>query len=102
MTGVLSGYLARWLDDPDGGGYFAGTRNQIRDHDQGCTSLTHAWLPRRGGYSCLSDSMTCDGCGVAFFWEGLDVAFEDCPQSNHWLCACCLTGATTCGCEPQS
>ncbi|MFJ2630888.1 hypothetical protein ACIO6U_02840 [Streptomyces sp. NPDC087422] len=45
--------------------------------------------------------MSCDGCGIDFFWEGLRKAFEDCPESWHWYCACCLTKATNCPCTAE-
>ncbi|MER6488772.1 hypothetical protein ABT264_35150 [Streptomyces virginiae] len=97
---TLLAYITRWLDDPDGGGSWTDIRDEIRDHDQTCDSLNHAWLPRRGGVSCLSDWMSCDRCGVTFGWDGLNTVFEDCPESRHWLCNCCTAKATTCGCEP--
>jgi hypothetical protein len=96
---MLDTYVSRWLDNPDGGGRFTGQRDLIRAHDQTCPALKYAWLPRKGGVSCLSDFMGCDGCDISFFWDGLHMAFEDCPESNHWYCPCCLAKAEKCPCQ---
>lgn len=97
----ITDYVLRWLDNPDGGGVSTGQRDAIRAHDQMCPSLAHAWLPRRGGVSCPSDLMECQSCEITFFWEGLRVAFEDCPWSNHWYCVCCRDRTNSCGCAPD-
>jgi hypothetical protein len=44
--------------------------------------------------------MECETCRITFFWEGLRAAFEDCPNSWHWYCVCCLAKATACPCKP--
>lgn len=96
---MITAYMQQWLDNPDGGGRFPVQRDAIRAHDQTCTSLNSAWLPRAGGHSCLSDLTECDGdCGITFFNEGLVPGFEDCPDVWHWYCRCCLAKATTCSC----
>jgi hypothetical protein len=100
MTDLMR-YLLQWMDHPGGGRYFPNLREQIRSHGDECASLVYAWLPRKGGYSCLSDSMTCDGCDIAFFWEGLYQAFENCPKSNHYYCACCLASTKVCSCASE-
>jgi hypothetical protein len=92
-------YVRAWLGNPDGGGRFTGQRDKIRAHDPTCPGLAHAWLPRKGGVSCPTDSMPCQGCGIEIYWDGLRTAFEDCPESNHWYCPCCLAKITACGCE---
>lgn len=93
-------YVLTWLDNPDGGGTYIGQRDKIRAHDQTCPGLAHAWLPSKGGATCLGDlAPECDGgCGITFFWEGVVSEFEDCPESNHWYCPCCLAKVTACGC----
>lgn len=96
----LSNYGRSWLTDPDGGGRFTGQRDAVLAHDQTCPSLADIWVPRKGGVSCPSDLMECETCRITFFWEGLRVAFEDCPYSNHWYCVCCLAKATACPCKP--
>jgi hypothetical protein len=88
--------LARWLDDPDGGGTFVRQAELIRKHDPGCPSLEHVWLPRKGGYSCLTDSMECDVCNVTFFWAALLIDNDRCPYSTHFVCSCCVLD--NCGC----
>lgn len=92
----MTGYLQRWLADPDGGGRFTSQRDRITTHRQDCDSLTHAWLPRKGGVSCISDSATCQGCGIDFFWEGLYAPERDCAYTNHFYCKCCLTEECDC------
>jgi hypothetical protein len=100
-TATLDPYVTSWIDNPDGGGRFTSQRDAIRAHNPACASLAHVWLPRRGGVSCPSDLSDCDGgCGVTFYNEAFTIAFEDCPESEHWYCACCLTKATTCPCAP--
>lgn len=89
--------LAYWLDSHDGGSIFTTARDLIRAHPEDCPSLDHAWLPRKGGFSCITDSYPCDGCGVTFFWEGLNVVHEACPYTNHWVCTCCIP-VFACGC----
>lgn len=90
-------YLQQWLDSPDGGGMFTAQRDQILAHGLDCPGLSDVWMPRRGGHSCPSDLIECDGCGITFFWEGIRVVDEDsCLYSNHFYCACCAT--TECGC----
>jgi hypothetical protein len=98
----LSAYAQKWLDDPDGGGCFSYQRDAIRAHEPSCEGLADVWLPRKGGYSSLGDLMECDGCRITFFWDGLRVAFEDCPESNHWYCPCCLAKTTTCPCKAEA
>jgi hypothetical protein len=98
MTDQPNAYVLAWLDNPDGGGRFTNQRDAIRSHNQTCPGLNHAWLPHKGGVSCPGDFMSCSGCDIEFFWEGLIAAFDDCPESNHWYCACCLAKTTTCGC----
>lgn len=94
--------LRRWLTHPDGGGYFTRQRDAIHAPDPTCPALKHAWLPRKGGVSCPGDLVVCDGgCGVTFFWEGMWAAFDDCPESDHYYCACCLSKADHCPCTPN-
>lgn len=89
-------YLASWLEDPDGGGIFPRQRDLIRAHEPQCDSLTYLYLPRKGGVSCITDSMTCNGCGIEFFWEGLYAPEKDCKFTNHYFCKCCLTEECDC------
>jgi len=97
----MKGYLQRWLDDPEGGGCFARQSRLIREHNPDCPSLDHAWMPRRGGYSCLTDSMECEVCGITFFWDGLLTIHEDCPYSHHWVCRCCTLATCRCAIEEE-
>jgi hypothetical protein len=95
---MLSEYALSWTRDPDGGGCFTGQRNLILAHDQGCTSLRYAWLPRRKGASCPSDFTECETCGITFFWEGIVGLFDDCPESFWYFCRCCAGKAASCPC----
>lgn len=91
--------MHRWLTDPDGGGRFTRQRDAILAHDPACSGLKDVWLPRKGGVSCPSDLTDCHGgCGVTFFNEGTVIAFEDCPESWHYYCACCLARTEQCPC----
>ncbi|MFJ8727727.1 hypothetical protein [Streptomyces sp. NPDC093269] len=98
----LTDWGKKWLEDPDGGGSFTRQRNAILAHDQTCEGLADVWLPRKGGRSAIGDLMECHGCGITFFWEGLRVAFEDCPESNHWYCPCCFAKTTACSCASEN
>lgn len=91
-------YLARWLTDPDGGGCFTRQRDLILAHDQDCTSLRHAWLPRRRGVSCPGDFTECETCDITLFWEGSVGLFDDCPESFWYFCHCCAERVTSCPC----
>ena len=93
---TLSAYVVRWLDDPDGGGTFTRQRDLIRAHPPECSSLAHPWLPRKGGVSCITDTISCQGCGTDFFWEGMHAPERDCPYSDHFYCQCCLTEECEC------
>ncbi len=94
-------YLQAWLDSPDGGGHFPRQRDAVQAHNQTCSSLRHAWLPRRTGSVCPSDLSECDGdCGVTFFNEG-GHTFEDCADAVHWYCACCFAEAEGCPCGSE-
>lgn len=93
-----------WINNPNGGSVFVEQREAIKDHDPKCHSLQHAWHPRIGGVTCVSDlAPDCDGgCGLMFFWEGAVEKFEDCENSGHWYCGCCAAKATHCPCtNPQ-
>lgn len=93
----MSDYLGRWLEDPDGGGRFVRQRDAILAHGLECPGLKHAWLPRKGGVTCLTDIADCHGCGVTLFWEGVaEYETEACEFSEHAYCACCVT--KDCGC----
>lgn len=95
---MLDTWVEKWLEDPDGGGIFPPQRDSILAHDQECTSLNHAWLPRRKGVSCPSDLMECDTCGITFFWEGIVGFFDDCPDSEYFFCQCCSEKIAVCPC----
>ncbi len=91
-------YLNQWLVNPDGGGCFTRQRDLIATHDQTCSSLREAWMPRRKGASCPSDLMECDTCGITFFWEGITEPFSECPDRFWFFCYCCAEKVTACPC----
>lgn len=95
---MLSEYLLRWTQDPDGGGCFTRQRDLILSHSIACASLGHAWLPRKGGVTGLGDLTGCDTCDITFFWEGIVGLFDDCPESFWYFCHCCAKKATSCPC----
>lgn len=95
---MLETYLETWTKNPDGGGMFTGQRDLILAHDQECPSLRYAWLPRRGGVTCLSDFMGCESCDISFCWEGITGLFDDCPDSFWYFCHCCAAKVTQCPC----
>jgi len=90
------GYLQRWLEDPDGGRRFEPQRDKILAHGLDCPGLAHVWVPRKGGVTCLSDVVDCDGCGVTFFWEAMYAPEKECAFTDHSYCACCLTEECDC------
>ncbi|HWB35431.1 MAG TPA: hypothetical protein VHA75_05330 [Rugosimonospora sp.] len=95
---ALAEYVRRWSEDPDGGDCFTGQRDLILAHDDACSSLRYAWLPRRRGVSCPSDLMECETCRITFFWEGITGLFDDCPESMWFFCRCCAEKALSCPC----
>jgi hypothetical protein len=99
---TLTDHGRRWTQDPNGGGRFPGLRDAVLAHDQTCTSLNEIWTPHKGGVTGFGDTRDCDGdCNVTFYVEGTITAFEDCPNSWHYYCACCLAKATKCPCPPE-
>lgn len=100
---TLTDYGRRWLNNPDGGGRFPGQRDAVLAHDQTCASLQEIWTPRKGGVTALGDIQDCDGdCNVTFYIEGMHAAFDDCPYSWHYYCACCRAKATRCPCAEDT
>ena len=87
-----------WVSDPLGGGVFTRQRDLILAHPPSCPSLLHAWQPRKGGVTCVSDLMDCHSCSVTFFWDGITTLFEDCPDSWWYFCRCRADRALACPC----
>lgn len=94
----MSTYRQQWLASPDGGETFSNIRDSILSHDQSCSSLEHAWLPRRKGTTSLGDIMGCEICDLTFFWEGVVGLFDDCPESFWYFCSCCADKIVDCPC----
>lgn len=89
---MLSTYVQAWMEDPDGGGEaFKNVRVQIEEHDPHCTSLSHCWLPRRGGVSDPWSLVDCEDCGLTMHAEGAHLYEQSLhgKRTDVALCHCC-------------
>jgi hypothetical protein len=71
---------------------FDSTRKAWDEHDKTCASLSHLWLGRKGGVSCLSDLTDCAVCGATFYNEGVtDINWKssDPAAEPDYRCECC-------------
>lgn len=62
---------------------------QFSNHDQTCTSLPTIWFGHKGGYTSMGDTITCNGCDVFFWSDGIFHVIEE-PESDYVYCGCCV------------
>lgn len=87
----LGAHFDAWAAHPDGGENYSFVRDSIIGHDPECDSIGYAWLPKRGGRTCLSDIRDCAYCDLTFSVDGLVTV--GCSDGWHWACKCCKTKA---------